>query len=279
MKVPEMESAEDWSDIPALDPDWNGENRESGGGELFVVQETMKNPDMRVLIENAGVCYHSLSELVAATGYQDAPSESMVHSLCWQALRDLKTSMFLAMSGRYRSANFVQRGVIELIGSGIYYEKQISSETEEGWEDVRDWIRNEENGPAFKHIKGALTDVVPYLGELIYTTLEENQDARNLRIHTPVGGQVHDILFSDDDRILTRPWCSHLNERELKAWYVGYMTDIYLISAIVAEYFDFDSVSDSFEYITQCYEDLAGEEVAEGIKTDHVVDLTPDSSE
>lgn len=277
MKIPEMEAADQWSDIPAIALEWEDINRKEAGGELYVIKLTMSDPESRIIVENSSMCYHAISELIGEVGVRNTnQATQMVNSICWQALRDLKVSLFLAMAGRYRSAHIIQRGIIELVGSALFFERKIKAEASPGWRRVSEWLNGDkEASPSFEEIQGVLTDLSPYLGEAIYTSLQEDREFQNLHVHTPIGGQVHEVLF-EEGGVLTQPWCSNLDKQALKAWYVGYITDLFYLTTFVTEFNDSFSVSDTIQYILDCYEEIADEGVIRGIKTQDKIDLDPD---
>lgn len=160
----------------------------------------MGEPTSRALVENAGVCLHSVTELVDSAAVAEPAEEQMVNSICWQALRDLKSSIYLAMSCRYRSAFVVQRGAIEIVGSAVYFAKIIEEEGESGWELLDDWLNGEKDAsPSFRQIQGALSDIDPWLSESIYTSMKEDRDFGNRHVHTPIGGDPLSVLFGERD--------------------------------------------------------------------------------
>lgn len=275
-ELPPLEEIDDWKEIPAISPNWADENRTGAGGEGLVRKRSMGEPASRALVENAGVCLHSVTELVVSAAVAEPAEEQMVNSICWQAIRDLKSSIYLAMSGRYRSAFVVQRGVIEIVGSAVYFAKTIEEEGESGWELLADWLNGEKAAsPSFRQIQGVLSDIVPWLSESIYTSMKEDRDFGNRHVHTPIGGDPLSVLFGEREMTLIRPWSASYDLNTLKTWYVGFITDVWYIVNITVAFFDSVSVGRrSFNYITECYRTVADHGTVRGLITDTTIELT-----
>lgn len=272
---PLIEEIDEWKDIPAISPNWVDEHQDGAGGEGLVMERTMEQPRSRAIIENAGICLHSVTELTVSAVSDESPEKQMVNSICWQAIRDLKSSIYLAMSGRYRSAFVVQRGVIEIIGSAIYFAREIEEEGESGWSRLADWLNGEKDAsPSFKQLQAVLSDVVPWLSESIYTSMKEDREFANRYVHTPIGDNPLDVLFSEQEMALIRPWSASYQFDTLKTWYVGFVTGIWYIGSIIVAFYDSVSISrESFNYITTCYRDIAGQGVINGLVTSISIDL------
>ena len=264
-----------YEDIPAVDLGWKDENRKYAGGEGVIMERTFENDVSRAIIENAGICLQIVSELVASVS-DEPPESQMVNSICWQALRDMKSSLFLAMSGHYRSAFVVQRGVIEVVGSAIFFAHRIIETEQEGWEQLTAWINGEKDAsPSFQEIMGTLADVVPWLSESIYTSLQEDREFGNRYVHTPIGDNPFEVLFDDDsDSLLIRTWSSHYDLNELKTWYVGFVTDLFYLASLTLEFHNsVGPISESFDTFLQCYSDIASDESIRGVQTNIESDL------
>jgi hypothetical protein len=273
--LPPLEEIDGWTNIPAISPNWVDEDRTGAGSEGFVIKRTMSEPISRALVENAGVCLHSVTELIVSAAVDKPPEEQMVNSICWQAIRDLKSSIYLAMSGRYRSAFVVQRGVIEIVGSAVYFAKTIEQEGESGWELLSDWLNGEKDAsPSFRQIQGVLSDIVPWLSESIYTSMREDRNFGNRHVHTPIGGDPLSVLFGEREMTLIRPWSASYDLETLQTWYVSFITDVWYIVNITVAFFDSVSVSRrSFNYIMECYRTIADRGTVHGLITDVTIEL------
>ena len=262
-------------EIPAIDLGWEDENRNDAGGEGVVIEVTFEDERSRAMVENAGICLQIISELVASIS-DNPPEDQMVNSICWQVLRDMKSNLFLSMSGHYRSAFILQRGTIDLLGSAVYFADCIKQNEQEGWEQLTAWINGERDAsPSFSEILGTLADVVPWLSESIYTSLREGRELQNRYVHTPIGGDPFEVLFDDDNNtFLTRTWTSYYDLNKLKTWYVEFITQLSYVASINLEYHDnVGPIPASFDDFMKCYTDIAGDRTVRGIKTDVEVPL------
>lgn len=268
-----VEKATQWTDIPALDPTTKAKNAKNGGSEQVVRDATMSEQDSRTLVENAAVCHHVLVEVLTTGRFDESPRVQFLHSMCWQALRDLKESIFLAMSGRYSGASTIQRGVIEIVASAIDIADKIESKDEEGWEHLSRWLEGDKGAsPSGNHLADILSSVAPDISEIIHTAFEGNREERNLHVHTPVGGQVYDVIMSETT--LIKPWMSLFDKQKLKGWYVGYITDVFILLRVLLELFDYNGITQSVEYIIDLYDEM-GEYKATGVVSSRTVDISP----
>ncbi|WP_436908301.1 hypothetical protein [Halosimplex marinum] len=266
-------------EVSALDLLGQDEHHSDAGGELRVLKETFDDDRSEIIFKNAGKCIESLEELLIETA-DGPPAKQMLNSVCWQAIRDLKSSLFLAATGHYRQATILDRGIVENAGSALYFAQRIEDEGEQVWEEVSAWFDGEKkHSPSFDEIQAALTDVAPFLGRDIHVGLKSDREYQNQHVHSPVGGNVEHTIF-DEKKQLMHTWSTTYQFGELKPWYIGFMRNISYLLVVVTELIRDDPVSrDPVDFILGRYKQAMDDFTVTDTDSEATVDISPRSTD
>jgi len=235
----------------------------------------MENPDCRILIENIAIAHHAIAELLMEIYPVGSQKMDFVHNMCWQANRDIKGSLFLAMSGRYSGASVIQRGVLEKVAYAIDMLDDLDEDLEKGWQRVIEWLNGEKTAsPSGEEIADILSSCSPHISKIIHTSFEENREFRNERVHTIKGDQILNVLLKDENK--RKPWLVNINESKLVGWYVGSVTDLFIFLTVILDIFEVESVPNSTKYIADLYHEIQNKE-CNGIISDHSLSVDPEN--
>jgi|GEM_PF-5222560 len=101
------------------------------GGELYVMRESVRRKKLAPCL--VGVPIYALCQCVSALARNEETSGLPLLIILWQCIRDLKCSVFLALSGHYRNAMQVLRPVIENFLAGLFFTYTHDEDAFEKW--------------------------------------------------------------------------------------------------------------------------------------------------
>lgn len=168
---------------------------ETTRGEFTIIQKTKENEESRIIIENVAACIGEVSDMLTGILKEsDELPHSLLHGFSWQSLRDIKTSMYLAISGECRQANVLRRGALEVAGYGVYFETNTEIDDE-----FKSWVsREDKEWPHINEVKEALAEMDIEESERFAEEFVERRRKLHKYVHTFYGGDVEKVRFGDE---------------------------------------------------------------------------------
>jgi len=213
-------------DVRSLDLLWVDPSDSSAGGELTVLTLTAREPQARVLIQNAAVAIGRMMDHLIWLHEYDENAQSTQRALLWQALRDYKGSLFLACAGRYRQAQMVRRTALEVAVAGTCFEGN--------WEKMATWLYEADGYPGWRQFQKAIQDTFPSMAPDVFDTIlsPERYKALSKIIHTIRAGDVERSILRGYS---LHPWSSAFELDSLLQWYIGLIKDLLFIGWVIIE--------------------------------------------
>lgn len=235
------------SDLPLpLQLDWQDPKPEEtiSGGENRVIRETLNHDKAKLLSTNTAHVLQAISNALTEqleTNKETVDSETAL-TLLWQSVRDFNTSLYLAISGRYRHAHIVRRSALEVSAYALYFEE--NPDDEDTWDK---WVGEKPGGTSTNKLKEEMEDVLKetFKNEFAEKTVEEifNENRTDLHkfVHSIVGGEIERFIDGDNKEASPiHPWSSYFDYEQFKNWYVDFISDMQFLNIIIHKYWDIE---------------------------------------
>lgn len=238
------------ADLPALDLEWEDNIAEEediaevAGGEQRIIDAVAERERARVMIENTASIIGEIHDILIEALHRDLPNlpHAYLHFCAWQSVRDFRTAMYLAMSGRYRHATIIHRSALEVTAHGVYFEVEGPGDGEEVFEA---WQQGKKgDAPNTTDLKKALQELdgpsEPDLGELY----GRRHGKLSTMSHSYIGGDIERVLEGEEEEPPLHAWSAYFSMEDLVAWYEEFVHDSYFIYYVLGQFWDFGEFDD-----------------------------------
>ena len=219
-------------------------SRDNEGGELFVLENIVRQREKEITLCQSGVYLQALCLLLHSVGRRKMGASSYLAIIMGECIRDLKASVFLSYCGHHRQAMQVLRAGFETWIHGVYYQtiysihkKQTNQENLKCLEaEFEKWIKGEgERGNKLTFLFG--TAIVDYHEMRKYRKL---YDKLSKYIHslkeTPIGKSIRNKC---DDELWPCPASAHFDQKEFMVWYTDYQRVVNFMVRALLHFFPY----------------------------------------
>lgn len=248
-------------ELPALNFFWDDPQQYQAGGELRILELTKDNEHTRTLIENSAVVIGEVSDFLfwILREYEDDLPHALLHGFCWQALRDLRASMFLALCGRYRQANMLHRSAVETTAYGVYFEPKPDEKGEYAENgEYAAWISGKggDEVPSFGDVKQAVRKLDPPMSKDIADYLGRRWGEVSTVIHAPRGGDIDKVMHTEEGKSPIHPWSAYFDVEQAKQWYENFINDVFFVGYVITQFWNLEE-ADVTSFLPRFYEDVS----------------------
>jgi len=210
--------------MPALHLHREDEIREDAGGELRILQLTLKSRVGAAIYHNTGGLIGCLEDIIIGSYKEILQNALFMHIFFWHSLRDLKASAFLAFCGRYKQATATLRSALELFFTGIYLQHVENRKGTETADTLFDkWLKRKREARVFIDEGKKASVEIGLLDKEQANKVGKLWGLLSKAVHTLVMDEYE--IVSGEGKFPARPASAFFNEGFLKQWF-GFLLDI-----------------------------------------------------
>jgi len=207
------------------------ERRREAGGELRILMSILESEKGCIIYHNTGLILGSLEDyVIGLIPLMDSDKNfAYLHACLWDAIGDLKSSLWLAFTGRFRGAMISLRSALELSVFGVNLSFKAKEYDEEKLEEYINYQLgiieelHEDLKRKFQYrFSGMLCELESrgYLPSDIKERCSRLYKELSKYVHTFKGGESYRAMFKDIESV-ARPSSASISMEELWDWY-GY---------------------------------------------------------